>query len=199
MGISKTHSGSMKDMFRMPSRKALVFSLAFLVALVPSASFADTIPDARVEIEPLPRTASFLEGTTFQIPIFINTHGLSINSVELDLSFDPSKMRVINPSGGKSIIGVWVEPPFQDNRKGVVRIVGVIPNGITTDSGLIATLTFQAITAGTANLVFEKTSSVLLNDGLGTKVGTDYVRGTYTLLPRPSGERFLTLDIRCPM
>ena len=41
----------------------------------------------------------------------------------------------------KSIIGVWVEPPAYDNSRGTV--IGVIPNGITTSSGLIGTILFS--------------------------------------------------------
>src|SRR5690349_12722131 len=120
----------------------------------------------RAEVFFSPRTGTFLEGSTFEIPIFINTRGNNINTIELSIGFDQNKLRVINPSGGRSIIGIWVEPPFYDNSRGLIRLVGVIPNGIKTDSGLIATVTFKAVATGETSLTIKNDSNILLNDGL---------------------------------
>ncbi|MBX9765494.1 cohesin domain-containing protein [Patescibacteria group bacterium] len=161
--------------------------LLFFAFVAPLSLFVASVSNPEhVEVFPAPRSATFLEGSTFELPIFVHTHGHSINTIELNISFDRSKLRIINPSGGTSIIGIWIEPPFQDNTKGVVRIVGVVPSGVTTDSGLIATLTFQALEPGNASVSFSKDSVILLNDGLGTSVPTDFVRGVYTILPKPA-------------
>ncbi len=60
-----------------------------------------------------------------------------------------------------------------------------MPGGIVTKSGLIATITFKAKSAGEAVIRVLSSSQVLANDGVGTAVTTDYGRATLTLLPRP--------------
>lgn len=140
---------------------------------------------ARAQIFPLPKSATFLEGSTFDVPIFINTLGHSVNTIDLRVSFDQSKLTIVRPSGDKSIIAVWLEPPAYDNTKGTAKLVGIIPNGIITDSGLIATMTFKAIATGEAKVVISQTTRVLLNDGRGTEASTEFGRGSYTILPKP--------------
>lgn len=142
-------------------------------------------PLSQVEVFFSPQTASYLEGSSFDIPIFINTHDESINTITLRVQFDPSKIRIINPSGGRSIIGLWVHPPLYDNVRGTLELSGVIPGGMKTESGLIATLTFKALLPGQASVRFQQDSSILLNDGLGTEATVQYARGTYDVVPKP--------------
>lgn len=137
-----------------------------------------------------PQAGSFTEGSTFDIPILMNTRGNSVNAIELTIQFDPRTLAIVNPSGGKSIVGIWVEPPSYDNSKGTVRFAGMIPGGIVANSGLIGTLTFQAKGSGQTIVTVSNNSSVFLNDGLGTQISPDTVRGVYTLLPQaPEGAR----------
>ncbi len=60
-----------------------------------------------------------------------------------------------------------------------------MPNGITTESGLIGTITFKAKVSGKAVVSIRSDSNILLNDGLGTGTVTDLGRAEYTILPRP--------------
>src|SRR3989344_2464658 len=107
---------------------------------------------ARAEVTFAPQSGTFVQGSTFQVPILINTKGVSVNGIDLKISFDADKLSIIQPSNGKSIIGAWVEPPAYDNVRGTASFVGVIPNGITTSSGLIGTITFLAKSPGTATI-----------------------------------------------
>jgi hypothetical protein len=66
-----------------------------------------------------------------------------------------------------------------------MHLAGVIPQGIITDSGLITTLTFRAVSTGQTNVIISDQSKVLANDGIGTQVQTTFDRGTYTILPVP--------------
>jgi hypothetical protein len=143
-----------------------------------------------VEVTPSPRSGSFEEGSTFEVPILLNTKGASINGVEVRINFDKDKLSVISQSNGTSIIGIWVEPPRYDNAKGTVSYVGVIPNGITTESGFIGTITFKALSSGTATVSVNAGSRILLNDGLGTGTILDSGRAVYSILPKaPEGVR----------
>lgn len=132
-----------------------------------------------------PRSGSFTQDSTFEVPIVIDTNGASVNSMELEVVFDPTKLSVVNPSGGRSIIGVWIEPPSYDNTRGVVRFVGTIPGGITADSGLIATITFRARASGDTALRFSGSSQVLLNDGYGSTANATFGRASYTITAKP--------------
>ncbi len=143
---------------------------------------------AKAEVSFSPRAGSFEEGSTFQVPILVNTRNRSINGLEIRINFDSSKLSIINQTGGISIIGVWVEPPKYDNTKGTASYVGVIPGGIVTQSGLVGTITFKAKSTGFANVSIATNSKILLNDGLGTETIADFGRASYTILSKaPEG------------
>ena len=142
----------------------------------------------RISINIMPRNGTFVEGSTFEVSILINSKGNEINGIEVRVGFDKNKLSVVKPSGGQSIIGVWVEPPSFDNTKGVVNYVGVVPNGIKTESGLIGTITFKAKTAGQAVVSIRSNSRILLNDGAGTETVVDLGRAEYSIVPKlPEG------------
>ena len=133
-----------------------------------------------------PQSATFQEDSTFEVSVFLNTEGHDVNAVELHITFDPNKLSVISPSQGKSIIGLWVEPPSYDNSKGTVKIIGAIPTGIKSDSGLLTNIRFKAKAPGQAIITITDTSQVLLNDGVGTKTRLNTSRGLYTIVPKAS-------------
>lgn len=143
---------------------------------------------SHTEISFSPRSGSFVEGSTFQIPILLNTKGKSINGIEVRVNFDKDKLSIINPSSGTSIIGVWVEPPKYDNTRGTASYVGVVPNGIITESGLVGMITFKVKATGRAIISISSNSKILLNDGLGTETILDLVRAEYNILTKaPEG------------
>lgn len=148
---------------------------------------------SRVEVQLSPRTGSFVEGSTFQVPILVNTRGASINGIEIRLNYDKNKLSIMSPSSGTSIVGVWAEPPKYDNTKGTASYVGVVPSGIVTGSGLIGMVTFKAIGTGHAVISINSNSRVLLNDGLGTEAGLEVGRAEYTILPKsPEGVKIFS-------
>ena len=143
---------------------------------------------SRVEVSFSPRTGSFVEGSTFDIPILINTRGISINGLEIRVNFDRDRLEIVKPATGQSIIGVWVEPPSYDNTRGIASYIGVIPNGITTSAGHVGTITFRAKKTGRAVISIADSSKVLLNDGQGSEANVDLGRSEYTLLGKaPEG------------
>jgi Cohesin domain len=175
--------------------KIKISLLAFLVFfLIGSFVNAQTINIdvtkllSHTEISFSPRSGSFVEGSTFEVPILLNTKNRSINGIEVRVNFDKNKLSIINQTGGTSIIGVWVEPPRFDNTEGTASYVGVVPNGIITGAGLVGTITFKAKTPGNAIVSFNSNSKVLLNDGLGTETQVDLGRANYTILTKaPEG------------
>ena len=132
-----------------------------------------------------PASATYINDSTFEVPLYVNTKGRSINAVDVRVKFDPNLLSVVNPSSGKSIIGVWVEAPSYDNTRGTAHVAGTIPDAITTESGLIMTLVFRAKGSGRAVVSIADTSQVLLNDGSGTVTDLSSNRGIYTITPKP--------------
>jgi hypothetical protein len=141
-----------------------------------------------VEVSLSPRSGSFVEGSTFQIPVILDTKTSSINGIEIRIHFDKDKLLIVNPTGGTSIVGLWVEPPVFDNSRGTASYVGVVPGGITTESGVIGTITFKAKGTGLATVSISSNSKVLLNDGLGTNVQINPTRAQYQIIAKaPEG------------
>jgi hypothetical protein len=174
--------------------KKIFYPLVFFAVTAPILATAQTVNvdasklQSHTEISFSPRSGSFVEGSDFQVPILVNTRGRSINGVEVRINFDSSKLSITNPTSGTSIIGVWVEPPRYDNTQGTASYVGVIPDGITTQAGLVGTITFKAKQVGRAIVSVSSRSKILLNDGLGTETIVDYGRAEYTILAKaPEG------------
>lgn len=179
--------------FYIKSLLKILFNVLILLSLASPIS-ADTIQiDAgklvpKVGVSVSPAAGSFSEGATFEVPIIVNTKGSSVNGVEIRLNYDKDRLSIISSSNGVSIIGVWVEPPKYDNSRGTASYVGVVPSGITTDSGVVGTITFKAVKSGRAIVSIGQNSRVLLNDGLGTDAILELRRAEYNILPKaPEG------------
>jgi len=167
-----------------------VFSLNFGIAKSQGVTIDASKLVPKAEISFSPRSGSFTEGSTFEVPIIINTKGNSINSIDVKISFDKNVLSIVKPSNGSSVIGVWVEPPKYDNSRGTASYVGVVPNGITTESGLIGTITFKALRTGRAVVSVGPESILLLNNGMGTQISFNSVNANYTIIPKaPEGLR----------
>ncbi len=164
----------------------VLFSSVLVVQGQTSVNEDDIKSLPRVEIFLSPHSGSFVDGTTFEVPIFLNTNGTSVKEIHLKLDFDKDKLELARPSGGTSIINVWLESPKFDNTKGTISYVGAMPEGIVTGSGLVATMTFRAIGTGEAKVSVDPTTEIFLNDGLDTKALLDLGRAEYSILKKMS-------------
>ena len=134
------------------------------------------------------RSGTFTEGTTFEVPVLLDTQGTKINAIELYINFDPHKLAIVKPSSDKSIIAIWLEPPTYSNTSGTAKIIGGIPNGISTASGLVTSITFKALESGPARVSISNQSRVLANDGYGTDLLTQFDSASYSIVPKaPNG------------
>ncbi len=151
--------------------------------VVPAPPPKNTDPQATVFFSPSSQTV--LEGSTFDVSVYLNTHKTSINALEVLIRFPPSKLQIVSPSAGKSLIQLWLSPPSYSQTDGTIRFVGIIPNGVVTQSGLLSTITFKALANGEANLSIAPSSKILINDGQGTVAFSELGRATYTITPQP--------------
>lgn len=157
-----------------------VFIIGFLFLFLPAANAAVLTLG--------PSGGSFSVGSTFDVSLFLNTEGESINVIEASLSFPADKLQLVSPSTGKSIISVWTAPPTFNNQTGRINLQGGIPGGIKVSNGLFTVLTFRVKGVGNAILKFLDETKVLLNDGLGTDVLKQTQGAIYKLiLPPPAG------------
>lgn len=135
-----------------------------------------------------PSTGTFATGSTFDVSIFLDTQGQTINALDIILRFSPHQLQVVSPAVGRSIVGVWTASPSFNNATGEIRLQGGIPGGINTSQGLVSTITFRARQIGQAALRFDENSKVLLHDGRGTDVLRNVQGAIYQIaLPPPAG------------
>jgi hypothetical protein len=153
-----------------------------LIMLQPRSSFANA---EGAQLFFSPSAGTNVVGSTFDVSVMLNTNGHSVSAIQLDIKYSPDKLRIVKPSADQSLLAIWLEPPVYSNTDGTAHLVGVIPNGIKTDSGLISTITFEAIASGQATIEVQSSSSVLANDGIGTELLSGLGRATFSLTPKP--------------
>lgn len=136
-----------------------------------------------------PATGSMTVGSTFTVSFYVDTGSQFINVVDAQILFPPDKLQVVSPSTGSSFINVWAIQPSYSNTEGTMSFRGAVPSpGVSTNAGLISTVSLRVKSVGTAAISFGNNSKVLLNDGLGTNVLQQTQSAVYNLeLPPPSG------------
>ena len=133
-----------------------------------------------------PKIGTFFVGSTFDVSIFINTEGNSINAVQVDLKFPPNILQVTSPTAGDSFISIWADQPFYSNEEGIISLKGgVLSPGIKTSAGLVSTVTFRVKASGAASISFLDSSKILLADGKGTDILKTSTGGEYNLVVSP--------------
>jgi hypothetical protein len=117
-----------------------------------------------------PSFGSYKAGSTFSVTLNITSNQDAINAVSASLHFNSDVLSLQSVSKTGSIITVWAEEPVFSNSDGTASMEGVIFNpGFSGATGKVATLSFKARKAGTANITVSS-GSVLANDGNATNV-----------------------------
>lgn len=135
-----------------------------------------------------PTSGTFVVGSTFNVPLFLDTEDELVNAIKAEITFPPDKLQVVSASTEFSIVNQWLSNPSYSNRSGVINLEGIIPSGIFANKGLVTTITFRARSVGAALVKITDQSQVILGDGRGTNALYDVTNGIYNLvLPPPSG------------
>lgn len=158
------------NIMRRRLQLAVLVTLAFF-AYIP-LGFAATLSLS-------PPTGVYSSGQTFSASVVINTQGQSINAAEGTLSFNPRELSVVSVSKG-SLFNLWTSEPSFSNTAGTVSFSGGNPAGYQGSAGVVVTVTFRVVGAGTARAAFTN-GAVLANDGRGTNILSSMNAGTYTL------------------
>ncbi len=153
------------------------FYLVFLL-VVPAHSQAD---GALLYLTPSDESHNV--GEIFTVALRITSLHQSINAVEGLLKYSNKNVELVNISKTGSILSVWIDGPVFNNDKGEIKFAGGIPSpGFTGAGGILANLTFKAISEGPATIVWNK-SSVLANDGKGTNILSSTENGNFIITP----------------
>ncbi|MFP5276330.1 MAG: cohesin domain-containing protein [Acidobacteriota bacterium] len=102
-------------------------------------------------------------GSTFQVPIALN-NGTDVTSVPLQFTYDPSKLTLVNVTGGNLLSkdGQAMALIHRDDGPGDVTVVASRPPGTqgVSGSGVVCVLTFQAKTPGATALTMTRAGVV---------------------------------------
>jgi hypothetical protein len=121
----------------MKNKFSILIGLISLAAMLLPSSPALA---AGVNLSFSPSSGTFVVDSTFDVSVYLDTQGQSVNTIELNIKYPPDKLQLVSSSTGKSIIGIWTTVPHYDNSAGTVLLVGGIPGGVNVSQGLITTL-----------------------------------------------------------
>jgi hypothetical protein len=111
-------------------------------------------------------TNTIAVGDTLVFHIHLNTDEASINAVDLGVLY-PGNLTVKNISKTNSFIQIWLKEPSYT--KDAIFVSGGVPGGVNSADSIVATIIFEATAVGDGALGLSPASSILLNDGSGTK------------------------------
>jgi len=156
--------------------KFLIFFILLFFVITPA--FA-----ARIFFEPPNNTHGV--GESFTVNVKLDTQGENINAVDLGILYPPLlEIKSISKSG--SAVQLWVQEPNYTSTG--VFISGGSPGGIKSSNALIAKITMKTKAIGDGNFQLTPASSVLLNDGQGTKASLTVGQASFNVIAQSKKE-----------
>jgi len=120
----------------------------------PPNTVAPTPAKAMVSLVLNPLSGPVASGATFKLPIVL-TEGVDVASVPLQISYDPSKLALVNVDQGDFLSrdGKTMALTHRDDGPGLIKINAMRQGSPgVTGSGVVCTLSFQAKAAGTSEI-----------------------------------------------
>ena len=102
----------------------------------------------------------------FEIKVFLNTEGESVNAIEGEIVFSTSTLEFQEIRDGASFISFWVNKPFFNGNS--VIFSGILPGGYTGTQGYLFSLVFRAREVGEMTIDAEN-MRVLRNEPAGSQ------------------------------
>jgi len=147
-----------------------------------------------------PNHAELSRGDTLKVSVRLDTdEGECVNVVDAVINYSDN-IQPVDISRGASIMSMWVEEPVIDHSNKTITFAGGIPNGycgrIAGDprlTNVVVDLLFQSPgfvigSSGDTNkaeVIFNKQTQVLLNDGLGTSAPVSLLGASIELSKTP--------------
>jgi hypothetical protein len=122
-----------------------------------------------------PSSGSYNPGNTLTVSVYVNSGGQGVNAVQADFTYPASLLQFqsINPSGSAFSIDA-----ASSGGSGSVSIARGNISAVSGSNLLVAQVTFQVLSAGTASITFSGSSAVVSSssnqDILNTKSGASY-------------------------
>ena len=145
--------------------KIIPLFLLFFVLSVPVTFAASIFVDSSKEVK---------VGSVFEVAINADTDQVLINSIDITLDYDDSKLSFVGYKQNAGVIGLWLHAPYEKN--GQVYMDGIIPGGVSglydpseSEAGAvpIVTLIFKANHVCPASFIFTN-SEIFKHDGIGS-------------------------------
>lgn len=135
---------------------AMVIFCMFVATPVLAAQISFSSPTTQISVN-----------QEFEVSIYLDTSGENVNAISATVSYPGSVLQVKEIRDADSVIPLWIEQPHAVS--GEVAFAGIIPGGYSGKNGLVMTLVFQALSAGSGNIE-AATVRALRNDGQGSQV-----------------------------
>jgi hypothetical protein len=121
-----------------------------------------------------PASGTYTTGQAVNVQIMVNTGGQSVNAIQADFTYPATKLQFQSIDGTGSVMGIDASSTGGNGSVSIAR-------GNTspyTGTGLVATVHFTALAAGSAALTFSNSSAVVRSTDntniLGTATGANY-------------------------
>ncbi len=174
----------------MKSIKKKIFALSLSLILLGAIAIVPAQAGANAELSLSPSTKTVGIGETFSIDVLVNTNSQNVVAVGAYLTYDATKLQVIDIDTSKSILTMEAEKIF-DSNAGKIKISRTKPTpGINTANGNVATINFKALSPASPTKVdfiidgigiSGTDSDILLDDGKGTDILSSVKNGSYTI------------------
>lgn len=109
----------------------------------------------------------------FEVVVEIDTLGAQVNAVGVYLNYDAKKMRLIDMDTRQSFCQFYPEKKF-DNNLGTVTLACGAPHPGLEGKSTMLKLKFLPISVGSTTIHASKESQILMSDGKGTNILTEY-------------------------
>jgi hypothetical protein len=111
--------------------------------------------------------SAYMLGEEIPVTLVLNTSDKLINVVDGTVNFSSEYFDIQNITMGNSILALWPKRPGIQN--GAIGFTGGVPHGYNGPNGNIFNFTLKPKKTGEQSISIAN-ASLLLNDGLGTKV-----------------------------
>lgn len=117
----------------------------------------------------------------FKISVEMDTKKQNVNAAGIYLTFEPSKLKLVNIDTTKSFCQFYPEKKY-DNTLGKVTLACGSPHPGVNGKNTILTLEFMPVVIGKTIITFDPKSQLLLSNGKGTNILTDYPKLSLIIL-----------------
>jgi len=129
----------------------------------------------------LPEKSSFLDPNYLTLNVIVDPKGTEINAVSAYLSFDASKLQLINTNKDNSFCSFFIFENINNDLGHYNLSCTTLGNSASTTSVVIS-LTFQKLDTGWTKLKILDNSQVLAHDGFGTNIlGSSEIHNIYLI------------------